>query len=870
MARLRKAALMTHACVLGLTAGLAFHPAMAAAADATPAAADPDSTTVGELVVSIRRAEQKAVDAKRDADNEIDTLFATDVGKLPDQNVAEALHRLPGISVANDQGEGRYVIVRGVNPNLANVTVNGATAAVPEPDGRQIKLDDIPSSLIGKVQVIKSLTPDLDANAIAGQVDIDTLSAFDRRKPFLYVRGATGEYNLNNRHPYEADATAGSTFADGKFGAVLSGNLSRRPIESQNFDASGPTFGTVKDTANNVVSTNFPNLQEVRDYNLIRERKGVTANFDLRPNDKIKLYLRTLYSSFSDNETRDRFRIDNESAFSVGSTATTGSFNARGTMYVRRRREDDNTKTALAGGKFDLPLGTLVAEAGWSRAEKVDPLRSEVQFRTGGAALAVTYDVSQPLYLFTPSAAAFDPASYNTFNGVNYDNRKAVDTLKQARVDWTVPVNQISEDSTLKFGAKALDREKVNNRDFTAYKAGTTAIPFSTISKPGTVTVYDGRYALGPRIDYSAFQAFVTANPTALKFDPTSVTNSLVNDYDATEKVYSGYAMSTLRFGALTLIPGVRVEHTEGDYKAKTFTQTSTASQGYNVTGKFSYTDYFPGLNARYDVRDNLTLRAAVTTAIGRPNFQDLAPYVSVDTSNLPNPVTAALGNSNLKPLKSVNYDAAIEYYLPNHSILSADVFYKTIDRPIFTTTRFSVAGETFAGVTVPVGSTITQPTNADHANVRGIEFNLSTGFTFLPAPFDGFGVSANAAFVTSDATGIQGRLGEHLPLAMQSPQVQTIQLFYEKAGFQGRLAWSRRGSYLFLVGADKAHDQSVAPLSQLDARVSYSFKQATVFIEGSNLTDAPYRIYQGSSRAQVIENERYDYSVRTGLQLAF
>src|ERR1700741_2076817 len=222
---------------ISIRAGLLGSVALLALASGAHAA-EAAASEGGELVVTGHRAtEARGVDAHRKADNLVDTLYANDVGKLPDQNVAEALHRLPGISVANDQGEGRYVIIRGVNPNLANVTINGATAAVPEPEGRQVKLDDVPSSLIGKVEVIKSLTPDLDANAIAGQVNIETLSAFDRAKPFAYLRGAYGRYEMNGEHPYEGDATAGGVFGDGKFGAVVSANYSKRPIESQNFGA---------------------------------------------------------------------------------------------------------------------------------------------------------------------------------------------------------------------------------------------------------------------------------------------------------------------------------------------------------------------------------------------------------------------------------------------------------------------------------------------------------------------------------------------------------------------------------------------------------------------------------------------------------
>ncbi len=126
------------------------------------------------------------------------------MGKLPDQNVAEAIKRLPGLSVANDQGEGRYVIIRGIDPNLINVSLNGQTLPAPEPDGRQVKLDDLPSAMIQSITVTKSLLPSQDANAIGGEVNIRTKTAFDSSKPFfLDARGAVGRYDLNGKSPYE-------------------------------------------------------------------------------------------------------------------------------------------------------------------------------------------------------------------------------------------------------------------------------------------------------------------------------------------------------------------------------------------------------------------------------------------------------------------------------------------------------------------------------------------------------------------------------------------------------------------------------------------------------------------------------------------
>jgi TonB-dependent receptor len=147
-------------------------------------------------------AQREAVAEKRNADNTVETLRANDVGKLPDQNVAEAIKRLPGLTAANDQGEGRYVVIRGIDPGLANVTLNGMTLPAPEPDGRQVKLDDIPSAMIQSVSVSKSLLASQDANAIAGEVAIRTKTAFDSKKLFfLDARASVGIIRSTTRRP---------------------------------------------------------------------------------------------------------------------------------------------------------------------------------------------------------------------------------------------------------------------------------------------------------------------------------------------------------------------------------------------------------------------------------------------------------------------------------------------------------------------------------------------------------------------------------------------------------------------------------------------------------------------------------------------
>ncbi|WP_420137522.1 TonB-dependent receptor [Sphingomonas sp.] len=805
------------------------------------------------VVTGTRLAERRALQTKKAADNLVEALYANDVGKLPDQNVAEAIRRLPGLSVANDQGEGRYVIIRGVNPNLVNVLLNGQTLPAPEPDGRQVKLDDIPSAMISAVIVTKSLTPDQDANAIGGEVNIRTLSAFDRNKSFFAdARGAYGRYALNHKNPWEADGQIGGIFADGKLGAVLSFNYSRRPIESENFQGS-----------TNFLANGGPDQFGLRDYNLVRTRLGAVANFDFRPSDAVKLFIRSSYSRFVDNERRDQNRVDQ-----IVYNDAAGTYSGRGSILIRRREEKDNTKSGELGGEFDLGAAGQLALAGtYTRAIKNDPLRSEYNFRAGSNSVSGTFDLDQSPYGFAFSAP-FDPSKF-PLNSVNYDRRHAQEDLWQLRGDYTLPV-AIGEGSTFKVGAKYLNRHKTNDRDYLQYGRGTT-FNASSATYNDNPNFYDGRYTFGPRIDYDAAQAYAAANPGALIQSTSNINssrnNSQVNDYDVREKISSAYAMATLTFGKLTIVPGLRVEHTQDSQKAKLLATGATApvDQDFNSFNSQSYTDWFPGVNAHFNVTRDFVLRGAVTTAIGRPNYPDLAPYVSVDTTS--SPTTITLGNPSLQRYKAVNLDAAAEYYLPSQGLLSVGLFYKHIDNPIYTQSLLGQSGN-FGGQDF-TNVSVTRAINAGSAVVKGIEVNAQVQFTFLPGFLNGFGASANYSRISGHASDLPGRIGR-VPLFLQSKNVGTLQLFYEKYGFAARVAYSFRSSYVDTLGTTAATDQYTGYNGQLDVHASYQIsKQLTVFADGTNLNDAAWRRYMGV-KSQLVERERYDYSIRGGIQLHF
>lgn len=823
------------------------------------------------VVTGQQRAQRIALQTKKMAGNFLDALAANDVGKLPDQNVAEAVRHMPSVSVADDQGEGRYVIIRGVSPDLANVTMNGATEPAPESDTREVKLDDIPSSLISALEVVKSLTPDMDANAIAGTVNIKTLSAFDRDTPFVFGRLSAGYYQMNSKSPVEGDITAGTRFGtNDQFGLVLSLNYSRRNIESENFGSGGPDW----DRYNGYT---VPSLMQLRDYHLIRKRTGIVANFDWRPTAETKFYIRTTYSTYSDHETRDRFTLtlpDDEDDYS-NQTSSSGDFSgASAKRYVRNRTEGDHTLDVAAGGETRLGPGILSFEGDYGRAVEDEPRDNEYTFKA--KKITGSYDLSSFLYKVTADDTAYDASDY-AINSIKHETKYSAENLYQGRGDYMLPLNIFSADDEIKFGVKYTGRHKSHNESVVELTPTDDAtLTLADVEKSGKSSIYGGRYTFGPRVDYEAAEAYVKENHGDFVCDDntdgglecdteSSVSDSLTSDYDVQESITAGYVMATVHIDNLTLIPGLRIEATDGTYKGKSYTEDSDFGEGFDRVEHNSYVKLFPGVNAKYDVSDQLNLRAAITTAIGRPNYADLSPYMTVDTSGSVPEVEE--GNSKLKPLTATNYDMALEYYLPHQGILSIGGFYKDISDPIYTATLTNQSG-TFGSYTL-TGAKVTQPLNATSAKIRGLELEAQMSFDFLPSPFDGFGVDANYSYIDSSASGLQSR-GDHVPMFDQSKNIAGLQLLYEKYGMAARLAYSYRSKYLDTVGDDKATDIYTAPHGQLDARLSWQlFRELTVFVEGKNLTNAPWRRFIGTS-SQEYENERYGWSMNGGIQFQF
>ena len=271
------------------------------------------------------------------------------------------------------------------------------------------------------------------------------------------------------------------------------------------------------------------------------------------------------------------------------------------------------------------------------------------------------------------------------------------------------------------------------------------------------------------------------------------------------------------------------------------------------ISASRNYTDVLPSLNLRYDVTDEIVARAAVSRSIVRPLFEDVASRISVEDGE------AEIGNPDLEPYNSWNYDASLEFYPSELSVLSAGVFYKDIEDFIFLQTfdDFSFGGQTFDEATIAE--------NGDSANVMGVELNYQQHFGFLPSPFDGLLVSVNYTYVDSDAE-VNGR---DISFPKQSDNIAGFVIGYEKYGLDLRLAMSYRDSYLDEL-VDEGLDRITDERTQWDFTAKYSVTDNwLVYAEISNLNDEPEYYYAGSS-SRVLQYDEYGTTTVIGVQYIY
>jgi TonB-dependent receptor len=828
-------------------------------------------------VTGFRLALATALQDKKSSAVIKDSITADDAGKLPDQNAAEALQRLPGVSTTTDQGEGRYVTVRGIDPGLNNVTLDNQILGTPEPDDRRIALDTVPANLLAKLEVVKSVTPDMDGNAIGGAINIVTPSAFDEEDGhFASASIEYGYYDLNGDNPFGGALAWGQTFGDDRWGIVLSASYSEREYASHNLQGGDPW----QEEGDFLV----PDELDLRDYLIERKRSGIVANLEFRPSDATKLYFRNLYNRFEDIELQPETVYDYRNGDLVDQTPTSGTFTeGEGSRELQKRREIQSIQSSTLGGEFRVgERWTVGASYTLGKSEQDTPWDYGWVFELDDP-LPMTYDTSGTFFR-VDGGPGFEDASAFEFDEHYRAKQLVEEDLNIVQIDLQRDMNLGGRNGFVKFGAKLIDREKTSDQNAVVYDGLDLDddLLLSQVSRNGDPDFYCNErcYTFGPKVDFAAAERFFNDNAAAFEVNPEdTVAEEYGDDYVIEERISAGYVM--LQFDVsptLSVIGGVRVEKTEADYQAYDleFVDGDIDPVPPKVRGSKDYTNWLPGLQMRWALRQDLVVRAAWTNTIGRAAYEQLVPFRNfeieeLDPEDCPNAPASCFegeletGNPDLEPIESMNWDASVEWYLPS-GVLAAGVFYKDIEHPVFT--RLQVLEEEEFEGRFYSELELLRPENAESGHIFGIELNYQQSFTGLPAPFDGLGVSIGYTY--SDSSAKVFDRSDDIPFFLQSEHVGNVALFYERSGVGLRLGYSYRSEYLDTLGEGPDEDLYVDDHGQLDFKASYDFNDMfTVYLQVQNLTDEPLRFTSGRGR-RLAENEMYSWNAMAGLQVKF
>ena len=820
-----------------------------------------------EIVVTGQAlSQQRAIAIKRAARPIVAAAVQDDIGRLPDLNTAAVIRRLPGVAVQNDQAEPRFAVVRGLNPTYNHTTLDGGFVASPERGGlaRAVPLDVVPASLLSRLEVFKTVTPEMDHNAIGGVINMVTRSAFDGETPFVQGQlfggfheqsGEGGTLGGNQRtQPWRGNATAAFRFGPGgTFGVVGGLDYSIRNFEIPQVEVDDADYTEFDDAGRNVGlgSGNglvVPTNQRIFWYNNRRERIGGHLKLEWQPSEKLQAELAGAYVEFNDDERRDESRYELGTSGSVGAPATirqqtsTGGITDTGFGIVGLGRFTLDRQISNLRGRVayaPAPALRLEARATLTGAALNNPESTEA-FQTD-TTFGARYDTGDFFNTFSPldPGAYFDPASYTFVNRGELD-RFVDDRVFEAATDVAWSPEAFSFPLELKGGFLYRGRAKEEGFDFFRYTLADGVDRAYTLADVADRQLADATWQGGYRMPFRVGSAqandFFRSNRSAFTQAATFASRS-----QADETVTAFYGMATLELPSLTLLGGARYEGTRwqgGDPQENDF-----------VDGQ--YGNLLVDVQANWEVRDDVRLRGAFTQTLGRPNLSDLTRGQSLDEAN----ATITGSNPDLKPRTSSNVDLSAEWYLPG-GLLAAGLFYKSIANEIFAVTtpiNRTVGGATFTRL---VG-----PANARDAELRGLELQYEQRLFFLPSPWDDVGISGNATLIdgTFNVPLSDGGTRD-IGFFQQPDRLYNLTGFYAGRRLEVRLSYNWTDIFIDSVNPDNPNqDEYWDAREQVDLQVRVNVTdRVSVIAEAVNLTNAGRTELTGPGRRFLQESASF------------
>jgi len=808
------------------------------------------------VVTGMLEGQQRAINQQLTANTIVNVVSKDRIEELPDQNAAETLGRLPGISVQRDAGEGQKIVIRGLSPKFNSIMINGERIPSTDPVDRSVDLSMISPDILEGIEVYKALTPDQDANSVGGSVNF-TLKKASKGWQTTF-RGQTGYNNHQSEYgQYKGSISTNNRFFDDKFGLVLTGNLQRANRSSDLLDA-GYIFEREQREGEEraKISVNSLNLGDRIE---VRDRYGVNLALDYDLNDG-QIVFNSIWSRTDRDEVRRRKR------YRVGSAYT---------EYQMRDREISTILFSNSlSGKYDFDFLSADFRISYSQSDREMPFSHTANFRELGAFNSNLIEDQGPEIIPLGARNNID----ETFlQRTYYDEELVDDNDFTTKIDFKIPVNVTNNiGGYVKIGGKY--KEKNRERDKTQFitsSFGTDEIGRANpdlfdLDREGRILIsnfidpnfsfgdfLNDEYEFTPALDVGLINQF------GENFrDQYNLEKSIdLEDYSATEKVSAAYLMAEINLGPqLMILPGFRYEHTQNNYKSITGTPTLDEGGAVGVSnlsdtsGVRDYDEFLPMIHLRYKPTDWFDIRLAYTKTLSRPDYFNLVYWEKIEHLD----TDVERGNPDLRHTKVRNYDVFLSFY-NRFGLLTLGAFYKDMeDIAYIRSNRIQNPGSVLNGYQ------LTQPVNSEsNTTVHGFEFELQTNLMFLPPPFDGIVLYANYSNIFSETFFPLFEIGPRSPdppfaptiidtvrsgrLPGQADDIANIAIGYEKGGFSGRLSMVYQGKSLQFVGTREELDGFT------DAYIRWDLIMQQEVIDGfevyfniNNLSDTPDKAFLG------------------------
>ncbi len=801
----------------------------------------------------------------------ITNVVATDqIGKFPDANIGDAVKRIPGITMQVDQGEARNIIVRGLSPQLNSVSLNGSRVPSAEGDNRNVQMDLIPADMIQSIEVSKAVTPDMDADALGGSVNLVT-----RTSPQGFRLSSTLGSGINfitDKPIINGSFLLGDRSDNGKFGWMVSASYNDNDFGSDNVEAEWSDefeYYTGVDDADGepileeVDVDPYTSAFEQREYLVQRIRRSLSANLDYRFDANNSIFLKTIYNWRDDRE--NRFVVQSE--ILDGEDIELGDFtlnNGRLTRFPaeitretkggidnsrnkNRRLENQRMQNYSLGGKH--LWGNLKVDWMTSFA-KASEERLNERYIVFANEYSVINDNSNSRYpLMTAENSADANLSNFEYDEVTEENQFTKEEDINVFVNFEVPSDFFGKgDGSIKFGGRARIKTKLRDNDFFEFDLEDdfptlAAVPVRDLSDPDFLA--GSQYVAGSFADETWLGSLDLV-------DGESVPDEFLRaNFNVDENVFAAYAMTNQNItDKLSVLLGLRLEATKVTAVGNSIIDEEDLIG--EITKESSYTNLLPGLHFKYNLSDASILRFAWTNTLARPNYEDLVPSLDIVSGD----EEIYLGNPELDATTSMNFDVMAEHYFRSVGILSGGLFYKNIDNFIYLS-RGEATDDSFGADTE--GFEIFQPLNGDGASIFGAEFAFQRQLDFLPGFARNLSLYLNYTFITSSADGIKNEDGEDredVDLPNTTPNTFNASLGYNDEKLSVRLSTNFSDSYLDELGGNEFEDRYYDTQLFLDFNASYKItNNLSVYADLNNITNQPLRYFQGvKNRTQQAE----------------